>query len=275
MKGTLWVVAVAAMMAAMSVSLFISRPAVAAFDNTSSMRMPFSPHEMWKVINGYNSGPCHYHGSTCGGDEYYAFDIAPVSGDAGGRYVYSPVAGYVYGQPFWMGSGRGYGVKIKTSDGYLIHLYHLMNVQVSSGQRVLGGSYVGQVYNAYSGAPNHLHIQQTNSSGTSIPLKLSGKTYYDRRTTNQWYGQPLQNNVLYYDANYSGTYTNYAASDSWLGDDAVGNDRVSSVRVNSDCTIWLYEHWYFGGRSYGFRSNTPNLVNYGFNDMASSMWLSC
>jgi murein DD-endopeptidase MepM/ murein hydrolase activator NlpD len=235
--------------------------------------MPFSATEIWKVISGYNNGGCHIKASSCGGDEYYAFDLAPQSGDAGGRSVYSPVEGYVAETPFFI-SGRGWFVKIRTKDGYKVHLYHLMNVSVVKDQYVYPGRWIGYVYNSYSGAANHLHIQVTNSAGKSIPIKLSGKYYYDRSGYNQWIGQLLQNNVLYSDRNYYGYGLQFTTNVIDFNTDGF-NDVASSLRINPGCRVTLYEHTYNYGRSQTFYFNILNLGSYGFEDISSSLVLSC
>lgn len=237
-----------------------------------SMRMPFSSSEQWKVVNGYGGGACHLKPSPCRGDQYYSLDLVPTSGDAGGRYVYAPVTGTI-SSVFNMGTGKGWGIKIRTSDGYTVHLYHLMNTKVATGNTVSKGAVVAQVYNAYAGL-NHLHIQVTTSSGASLPMRLSGKYYYNKGGTNQWKDQVLQNNITYKDANYSGSTINWiTGTSSLVGYSA--NDVVSSVRVNPGCRITLYEHINYGGASITFSSNVSNLANYGFNDKASSLKVTC
>lgn len=238
-----------------------------------SMRMPFSSHEQWKVVNGYNAGACHYKPSSCGGDQYYALDLVPTSGNAGGRYIYAPVAGTV-SSVFYIGTGKGYGVKIATSDGYTVHLYHLMNMMVAKGSTVSKGTPVAQVYNAYSGSINHLHIQVTNSSGTSLAMRLSGKYYYYKGGTNQWKDQVLQNNVTYSNASLSGSAINWISGTSNLVNYSA-NDSTSSLRVNPGCSITLYEHINYGGSSRKFTSNVSNLSSYTFDNKASSLIVSC
>jgi murein DD-endopeptidase MepM/ murein hydrolase activator NlpD len=183
------------------------------------------------------------------------------------------VDGTVAQVPFQL-AGRGWFVKVRTDDGYLVYLYHLMNVRVSKGQRVAANTVIGQVYNNYSGSINHLHVQVTNSSGASIPLKLSGKRYGNLGGTNQWKGWDLQNNVLYQHTNYSGSYSNVVVSDPNLSN-LVGNDTASSVRVNPGCVMTLYEHTNYWGHSESFKGNDPNLATHGFNDKASSLRLNC
>jgi murein DD-endopeptidase MepM/ murein hydrolase activator NlpD len=258
----------------LSVAAFDASTAVAHHDSLS-MKMPFHDSERWKVINGYNSGLCHHVNPPprCGGNQQYAFDIVPESGEAGKKPVYSPVAGTVV---YRADKGTiGWLVKIETDDRErLVHLYHLMNVQVAIDQRVRADTVVGYVYDqydTYNGAPDHLHFHVSNSSG-SIPLKLSGKKY---GVTKQWNGQQLQNNDLYQHTNYGGAWSNIVVTDPDLRDNFVGDNTASSVRVNPGCVMTLHADPNYFGHSESFSGNDPNLATHGFNDKASSLTLTC
>lgn len=154
--------------------------------------LPFNYDEAWKVTGGYNTDPCHLRRSPCGGDEYYAFDLVPDAGNAGGRDVLAPAAGTLI-QRFSLATDCSHGefVKIRLDgDGFILHLYHLMNVSKSPGQRYSQNEFVGKVYDA-NPCGNHLHIQVSNPSGASQPLTFNGVTYHDKGGANQWVGTRL------------------------------------------------------------------------------------
>jgi hypothetical protein len=249
------------------------------FDTIASMRAPWAKDETWYVYEhgGYNVGPCHFRQSPCGGDEFFAFDLVFArpngTGDTGGRAVFAPVAGTV--SALFSRSGKGQFVKIATDDGYVVHLYHLMGVPTSlRGQRVTAHTKLGYVFDQHESGINHLHLQVTNGSGASIPIKIAGKTYIDLGGQNQWHGRGIRNLVLWTGPNFNGdTYTILSGSDGDLRDDAVGNDNVSSLRVNPGCTVTLYRHINYGGDSRSYTTNTATLED--FNNVASSVRVGC
>src|SRR5687768_7890325 len=83
-----------ALAAILAMVAFAPTTAVAT-QNSKHTRTPFDVGETWKVTNGYGEGKCHKKKSPCGGDEFYALDLVPVNGKAGGRDIYSPVRGTV------------------------------------------------------------------------------------------------------------------------------------------------------------------------------------
>jgi hypothetical protein len=73
---------------------------------------------------------------------------------------------------------------------------------------------------------------------------------------------------FYADINYAGASFCAGADSSWIGTD--WNDRVSSVKVQAGYAVDLYADVNFGGATLTLSADEPNLVNRGFNDMASS-----
>jgi hypothetical protein len=267
--------ALAAMLAVIALA---GTPAVATHTSTH-MRTPFDVGETWKVINGYGQGRCHHNPSACGTphDEYYALDLVPVNAaggtmDAGGKDIYSPVQGTV---SYAASAGAiGWLVKIKTKDGgHLVHLYHLMNVSVSPGDQVTADDpVVGQVYNKYPGAPNHLHIHLSNLQGVTQPIKLGGREY---SSGNTWNGQLMRENVVFGNPNYGNPHWWFVEDVSDMRNTTLGNDVVSSLQVNPGCDVTLYEHINYAGRSITFKDNVTNLATHGFDDITSSVKLDC
>lgn len=236
-------------------------------------------HPTWRVITGYGRGACHSL-SSCGGDQTYSFDLVPDDGtNAGGRLIVAPVSGIVE----WAGTdsdfpGIGYLVKIKITSGawvgYLVHLYHLMDLQVSTGTTVEAGAPIGRVYNDYNGNPlnNHLHFHVSDLGGRSVEFKLAGRSY---RAGQSWEGTKIRNTVLYSGPTFSGDRSQVlVASDDSLGDEHIGNDNASSLRVNDGCSLTLYEHTVSMGRSRTFNAGDHGDLG-DFNNQASSYQLSC
>jgi peptidase M23-like protein/peptidase inhibitor family I36 len=276
------IMALAGALAAMlAVVAFAPTTAVATHTSTH-MRTPFDVGETWKVIWGYSQGGCHQNPSPCGGDEYYALDLVPVNDatgniiNAGGRDIYSPVRGTVVSKFNIEGGSAGQGIKIKTEDGgHLVHLYHLMNVRVSPRDTVTADTLVGQVFNQYGGPEgprNHLHIQLSNLQGVSQPIKLAGREYYSGPT---WKSALIRENVLFANPNYGNPHWWFVEDVSDMRNATLGNDVASSLRVNQGCQVTLYEHINYTGRSRSFTDNVPNLATHGFDNITSSVKLSC
>jgi hypothetical protein len=270
-----------ALAAILTVVAFAPTTAVATH-NATHMRTPFDVGETWVVTNAYGQGACHYRNppKVCGGDQYYALDLVPENADAGGRDVYSPVQGTVtYAKDH---GGIGWLVKIKTKDGgHLVHLYHLMNVKVSSNppnNKVTAETLVGQVYDKYDGGTNnHLHIHLSNLQGVSQPIELAGREYYSGP---DWRTAQIRDNVVFANPNYSNPHWWFVEDVSDMRKISLGNDVVSSLRVNQGCQVTLYEHINYTGRSKTFiggkdTDNVPNLATHGFDNITSSVKLSC
>ncbi len=84
--------------------------------------------------------------------------------------------------------------------------------------------------------------------------------------------------TLYRDVRFEG------ASQTFLGGDeiprfesgAIGNDSVSSLRVDPGCQVTLYEHVYFRGNSDAFTEDVSDLSSTEIgNDRASSIQVEC
>ncbi len=88
--------------------------------------------------------------------------------------------------------------------------------------------------------------------------------------------------VLYEHTYYAGVASQFAYDDPDFGNDAIGNDRASSICINpapvaSACIgdgVYLYEHTNYGGACQRFTTNVDNLTTTGFNDIASSIRLA-
>ncbi len=79
-----------------------------------------------------------------------------------------------------------------------------------------------------------------------------------------------ENAVCFYEhVDYKGQSFCADASNNWL--DTTWNDKASSVKIKAGYKVELFEHVNFGGRSVTLTGDTANLVNLGFNDLASSL----
>jgi hypothetical protein len=269
----------AAMLAAVA---FVPTTAVATH-NSTHMRTPFVINQTWIVTNGYGQGDCHHRPSPCGGDELYALDLVPYNDatkqreNAGGKVVYSPVRGTVSAKYDIRGKKAGEGIRITTKDGDIVELDHLMNLRVSVGRKVTAQTRVGQVFNQYGGPEgpnNHLHIQLSNSQRVSQPIKLAGKTYHSGTT---WKGQLIRENAVFAKPKYRPPRWWFVQDFRNLGKVAVGNDAVSSLRVNPGCQVTIYNNRNYTGGWAGFTQNVPNLATFApeFDNKASSIRLRC
>lgn len=256
------------------------------------MRAPWSgkpgyAYHTWKVINGYGQGSCH-SASGCGGDQTYALDLVPTTGGAGGRAIYAPLRSkVVFAGPDSKNPGIGQLIKLDllgpgdVPTGYRLHIYHLKDLKVAVGNVISSGKLLGYVfdqYNSNGSTQNHLHVHVSNSSGKSVPFGLGGKLYFTGGTIT-WKGQLIRNNVLYSGPNFTGDRYAYFVLNSTNLANNIGNDNASSLRVNNDCDIKLYEHTNYGGRTRRF-DGAPGGVSGGsfaslgdFDNIASSLSL--
>jgi len=56
-----------------------------------------------------------------------------------------------------------------------------------------------------------------------------------------------------------------------LNVEGIRNDDISSIQIPKGYIVIVYEHENFKGKYWTFKSNTPNMVNYGCNDVMSSV----
>ncbi len=91
--------------------------------------------------------------------------------------------------------------------------------------------------------------------------------------------------TLYIDQNFGGASSTFTGNDPELGNDTIGNDRASSLRVqqgggvpaeyacNGNEGVYVYEHPNFQGRCARFTSDVTDLRTLNFDDIASSVRL--
>jgi hypothetical protein len=90
------------------------------------------------------------------------------------------------------------------------------------------------------------------------------------------YGDTPVGVFLYRDSDYRGYVERFVDSVSSLQGSALGNDRVSSVRVSRGCRVTLYSDANFRGRSVTLYEDTPNLAGTSVgNDSVSSFVVEC
>jgi hypothetical protein len=138
--------------------------------------------------------------------------------------------------------------------------------------------------NATTGAETQ-QVLQAVSSGNTIAYSFTynkGTPAYDTPTYSYTVGSstgggtsvnPTAGQACFFaDINYGGDSFCASASSSWVG--TAWNDRISSVKVASGVTVVLYNDVNYGGSTLTVSANNANLVNNGFNDLASSFKLS-
>ena len=82
--------------------------------------------------------------------------------------------------------------------------------------------------------------------------------------------------TLFRDAEFRGASEVLYGDDPNLGDNRIGNDELSSLRVAPGCEVTLYEHADYRGRSATLTEDAWTLLGSGIgNDQVSSLRLSC
>jgi len=138
--------------------------------------------------------------------------------------------------------------------------------------------------NATTGAETQ-QVLQAVSTGNTIAYSFTynkGTPAYDTPTYSYTVGSstgggtsvnPTAGQACFFaDINYGGDSFCASASSSWVG--TAWNDRISSVKVASGVTVVLYNDVNYGGSTLTVSASNANLVNNGFNDLASSFKLS-
>jgi len=138
--------------------------------------------------------------------------------------------------------------------------------------------------NATTGAETQ-QVLQAVSAGNTIAYSFTynkGTPAYDTPTYSYTVGSstgggtsvnPTAGQACFFaDINYGGDSFCASASSSWVG--SAWNDRISSVKVASGVTIVLYGDINYGGATLSVSADNANLVNNGFNDLASSFKLT-
>jgi hypothetical protein len=88
--------------------------------------------------------------------------------------------------------------------------------------------------------------------------------------------------TLYVDQNYGNVSSTFTRDVPNLADDAVGNDRASSLRIQRGTVpvgnvcdgsegVYFYEHDDYQGRCIRFTGDVPDLRPFGFDDTSSSV----
>jgi hypothetical protein len=112
---------------------------------------------------------------------------------------------------------------------------------------------------------NYSDLKDTGFNDVASSVRLVGS-----------YGGGVYKVTLCEHADYGGTCSAFTSDDSDLGNDAIGHDRTSSVKieVNSNCSgdgVYLYEHPSYSGRCWKWTGGDSNFENEHFNDIASSI----
>ncbi|QKF94556.1 hypothetical protein QKU48_gp1098 [Fadolivirus algeromassiliense] len=83
----------------------------------------------------------------------------------------------------------------------------------------------------------------------------------------------MGNVIAYEHCDYQGNLQNFPPGDyPWLGDQKIGNDSISSIKVLPNHKVIVYEHSNFEGESKEFGPGDYNcLVDIGWNDRISSL----
>jgi hypothetical protein len=124
-----------------------------------------------------------------------------------------------------------------------------------------GGGYPGNPY------PQEPYPQQPYPQ-QPYPQQPYPQQPYPQQPQPQPYGQVC----FYSDANFSGASLCLGRGQQIqdLGNTRL-NDRLSSVVVPYGMSVYVCEHYHFGGRCMTFNSNVSDFSYYNFNDMISSI----
>lgn len=103
-------------------------------------------------------------------------------------------------------------------------------------------------------------------------------TFVDDRSAPPQAGEPgsLRGVTLFEKRDFRGVSEKFSAADANLRDNPIGNDTVSSVRLDPDCRVELFEHVDYEGRSTVLTHDTGRLSGTDIgNDAVSSLEVSC
>jgi len=112
---------------------------------------------------------------------------------------------------------------------------------------------------------NYSDLKDTGFNDIASSVRLVGS-----------YGGGVYKVTLCEQANYGGTCSAFTSDDSDLGNDAIGHDRTSSVKIewNSNCSgdgVYVYEHENYNGRCWKWTSDDSDFSNENYHDIASSI----
>lgn len=82
----------------------------------------------------------------------------------------------------------------------------------------------------------------------------------------------LEDGVLLFERpHYKGSSEVFFEDDANLKNNRIGNDKASSIQIPAGCTVTLFEHKNFKGRSIELTRDRPNLAKAGFGKKVSSL----
>ncbi len=240
-------------------------------DNVSSLRVECRGSGSGYGSGGYGSGG---HGSGGHGDEAYG------SGWGGGPYdegIYDDDGYFGYGDGallFEDAGLRGRGMRVDRDIADLGRT-PLGNDRLSS-IKVARGCWVTLFRDAgFRGERIEVrrtidHLGETrlgNDQASSIQVDCN---------RDPMDGHGFRGAVLYRDSGFRGRAEVFEDDDSDLGNNAIGNDRVSSVRVSPGCEVTLYRDSRFRGRSMVVDRDVASLERTTLgNDSVSSVRVFC
>ncbi len=146
-----------------------------------------------------------------------------------------------------------------------VRMHNISSGEISSCVWDYGDGTSGNSCNAYH---DHTYTSQGNYT---VRLTVSGSGGSDTKTIAGYItvsGSSSPSNcadgegvILYEHPNYQGRCTRYVSDDRWVGDDSIGNDAASSVRIIGNFEGILFEHSDFGGASSTFTGDDSDLGN--------------
>lgn len=256
--------------------------------------------------NYYTGGP--HRGWVFSSSLYSAVDFGGPARDirsvAGGRVVHVSYR-----------NDLGVLVGIAHSDGWTSWYAHLDGASVRQDQDISQGCRIGGMGATGTGAGGavHLHFavavnsQHVAISGTSMDgwvFHSSGSEYQGTMTRGsetkvadvRWSSSNSlassnpdgscnpgastsctdgEGVILYEHSNYQGRCSRFTGDDSYIGDNAIGNDTASSIKIIGNYQAQVFEHSNYGGTSSRFTGDDPDFGNDAIgHDRASSIRVS-
>ncbi len=166
-----------------------------------------------------------------------------------------------------------------TGAGGAVHLHFAVAVN-SQDVPISGTSMEGWVFHSGGseyqgtmtrGGETKIADVRWSSSNSLVSSNRNGSCNPDS-STNCTDGEGV---ILYEHANYQGRCSRFTGNDSYIGDNTIGNDAASSIKVIGNYQAEVFEHSNFSGTSSRFTGDDPDFGNDAIgHDRASSIRVS-
>lgn len=219
----------------------------------------------------------YYNGIKNGQGEYYVFgrELAPYWNIPGSGYYDSSLFPEFYNPSKFFASNF---TVAKTTDVRTVELRWQDNCDYEDGYNVYLKA--GNAYN-----PTLVQHLPENSSSATVALSESAlnegyslwavpvKNGIDGGAFNPKFESAPYNVQFYADPDFTGRSNEFSGDMVYVpffGDYFVGNDKISSIKINGPFEVTVYEHINYGGRSQTYRFSDVYTKDENFDDIISS-----